>query len=315
MCHSLLYSVKEGRSICLGHSPFLFVASRHPLHMHLQGFGSQGCKDISEVVFAVRCDVVEEEPVLQGMPKDGERVVYIFWVTVIDGQADGCSSSCQCASNDVTCGLGRLGDQLLQGRFWGHVSVSDSQIRKNRGRTQKWLYLGNCQSNWAQTFIGPSWGCLLCCGALSMVSRSQWHHKGANGDVASWKWEHSHFHAHIITQIDKWHGKILPFVFPSGLPVFDMNVQSCITVIQLFPFLCTKQCSKEPRVLYSSLPPWFIMKRVNCGWRQQFNTEKYLHSMLHEIVMPCVYKKQETSAFYRPITGKPREQFLKWMIV
>ena len=77
-CHSLLYSVKEGRSFCLGCSPFLFPASRHPLHMHLQGFGSQGCKDILEVVLTVRHDVVEEEPVLEGMPKYGERVVCIF---------------------------------------------------------------------------------------------------------------------------------------------------------------------------------------------------------------------------------------------
>ena len=78
MCHSLLDSVKEGRSFHLGHSLFLFAASRHPLHMHLQGFGSQGCKDISEVVLTVRHDAVEEEPVLQGMPKYGERVVCIF---------------------------------------------------------------------------------------------------------------------------------------------------------------------------------------------------------------------------------------------
>ena len=78
MCHSLLDSVEEGRSSCLGHSLFLFAASRHPLHMHLQGFGSQGCKDISEVVLAVRHDVVEEEPVLQCTPKDGEGMVGIL---------------------------------------------------------------------------------------------------------------------------------------------------------------------------------------------------------------------------------------------
>ena len=78
MCHSLLYSVEEGRSFCLGCSLFLFVACRHPLHMHLQGFGSQGCKIVSEVVLTIRCDAVEDEPVLQGMPKDGERVVCIF---------------------------------------------------------------------------------------------------------------------------------------------------------------------------------------------------------------------------------------------
>ena len=78
MCHSLLDSVKEGRCFHLGHSLFLFTASRYPLHMHLQGFGSQGWKDISEVVLAVRHDAVEEEPVLQGMPKDGEGVVSIL---------------------------------------------------------------------------------------------------------------------------------------------------------------------------------------------------------------------------------------------
>ena len=60
MCHSLLYSVEEGRSFCLGCSPFLFIACGHPLHMHLQEFGSQGCKDILEVVLTIRCDVVEE---------------------------------------------------------------------------------------------------------------------------------------------------------------------------------------------------------------------------------------------------------------
>ena len=78
VCHSLLYSVKEGRSFRFDRSLFLFTASRHPLCMHLQGFSSQGCKNVSEVVLAVRCDVVEEEPVLQGMPKYGERVVCIF---------------------------------------------------------------------------------------------------------------------------------------------------------------------------------------------------------------------------------------------
>ena len=78
MCHSLVYSVEEGRSFCLGCSQFLFTASRHPLCMHFQGFGSQRCKDVSEVVLTVRHDVVEEEPVVQGMPKDGESVVCDF---------------------------------------------------------------------------------------------------------------------------------------------------------------------------------------------------------------------------------------------
>ena len=78
VCHSLLFSVEEGRSFHLGRSLFLFIASRHLLHMHFQGFISQGCKDILEVVLAIRHDAGEEEPVLQGMLKDGERVVCIF---------------------------------------------------------------------------------------------------------------------------------------------------------------------------------------------------------------------------------------------
>ena len=92
VCYSLLDSVKEGRSFCLGHFLFLFAACRHPLCVHLQGFGSQGCKDVSEVVLTVWQDAVEEEPVLQDMPKYGEGVVGIFGVPVIGGQADGCSS-------------------------------------------------------------------------------------------------------------------------------------------------------------------------------------------------------------------------------
>ena len=116
VCHSLVYSVEEGRSFCLGHSLFLFAASRHPLHMYLQRFGSQGCKDILEVVLTVRHDAVEEEPVLQGMLKDGERMVCIFQ-GIVDGQADGCISSCRCICNDISCGLGRLSDELLWGWF------------------------------------------------------------------------------------------------------------------------------------------------------------------------------------------------------
>ena len=113
MCHPLLDLVKEGRSFCLGHFLFLFTAHRHPLHMHLQGFGSQCCKDISEVVLAVWWDAVEEQPVLQGMPKYGEGVVGVFGVPVVGGQADGCHPSCQHTSNGISCGLGRLGDELL----------------------------------------------------------------------------------------------------------------------------------------------------------------------------------------------------------
>ena len=113
MCHSPLDLVKEGRGFCLGHSLFLFAASRHPLCMYLQGFGSQGCKDISEVVLAVQYDAVDEEPVLQGTPKDGEGVVGVFGVPVIGGQAYGCCPSCQCTNNGISCGLSRLGDELL----------------------------------------------------------------------------------------------------------------------------------------------------------------------------------------------------------
>ena len=175
VCHSLLYSVKEGRSFHLGCSLFLFAASRHPWHMQLQGFCSQGCKDILEVVLTVRHDGVEEEPVLQGTSKDGERVVCIFWVPVIDGQADECSSSCQCTSNGVGCGLYRLCDQLLWGQFWGHVSdpgwSDNGQIRKWQGGIKN----------------GYNWGtisliCLIFEQCLpegicyTVVSRSQWHH-------------------------------------------------------------------------------------------------------------------------------------------
>ena len=92
ICHSLLDSVEEGRSFHLGRFLFLFAAGRHPLCMHLQGFGSEGCKDIYEVVLTVWWDVVEEEPVPQGMLKYGEGVIDVLGVPVVDGQADRCSS-------------------------------------------------------------------------------------------------------------------------------------------------------------------------------------------------------------------------------
>ena len=85
--------------------------------MHLQGFGSQGYKYISEVVLTVQWDAVEEEQVLQGTPKYGEGEVGIFGVPVVDGQADGCHPSCQCTSNGIGCGLGRLSNQLLWSQF------------------------------------------------------------------------------------------------------------------------------------------------------------------------------------------------------
>ena len=116
LCHSLFDSVEEGRSFYLGCCLFLFTAGRHPLCMHLQGFGSQGSKDISEMVLTVQQDVVEEKPVLQGTPKYG-GVIGVLGVPVIDGQADGYCPSCQHTSNGINCGLGRLGDELLWSWF------------------------------------------------------------------------------------------------------------------------------------------------------------------------------------------------------
>ena len=113
VCHSLLDSVEEGRSFCLGCFLFLFGACWHPLSMHLQGFGSQGCKDVPEVVLTVWQNAVEEEPVLQGTAKYGEGVVSILGIPVVHWQADRCHPSCQCTSDGICCGLGRLGDKLL----------------------------------------------------------------------------------------------------------------------------------------------------------------------------------------------------------
>ena len=113
MCHSLLDSVKEGRSFCFGCFLFLFTASWHPLCMHFQEFGSQGCNDVPEVVLTVWQNAVEEEPVLQGTVKYGEGVIGILGIPVVDGQADGCCPSCQHTSDGICCGLGRLGGELL----------------------------------------------------------------------------------------------------------------------------------------------------------------------------------------------------------
>ena len=70
----------------------------------------------------------EEEPVLQGTLKYGEGVVGIFGVPVIGRQADGCHPSCQCTSNGISCGLGRLSKQLLWSQFWGVSQVLDGLI-------------------------------------------------------------------------------------------------------------------------------------------------------------------------------------------
>ena len=53
--------------------------------MYFKGFGSQGCKNISEAVPAVWWNAVKEEPVLQGMAKYGERMIGILGIPVIDG--------------------------------------------------------------------------------------------------------------------------------------------------------------------------------------------------------------------------------------
>ena len=59
-------------------------------------------------------------------------------------------------------------------------------------------------------------------------------------------------------------GKIQPGVCRSTPRVFlsvswMSSVQYCITVIQYFLPLCEKQCSKEAKVLYSTLPRWCLM--------------------------------------------------------
>ena len=77
--------------------------------MHFQGFGSQGCIDIPEVVLAIWQNAVEEEPVLQGMAKYGERVIGILGIPVVDGQADGCHPSCQCTSDGNLLWPGQTG--------------------------------------------------------------------------------------------------------------------------------------------------------------------------------------------------------------
>ena len=44
ICHSLVYSVEEGRSFCLGRSLFLFTAHRHPLQCISRDFVSRKAK-------------------------------------------------------------------------------------------------------------------------------------------------------------------------------------------------------------------------------------------------------------------------------
>ena len=99
--------------------------------MHPQGFGSQGCEDISEVILNVNCNAVEKEPVLQGVSENGQRVIGIFQVPVVGGHADECISNHECTRHSISYGFGRLGDKLLWHWSCGHVS--DSQIRKTGG--------------------------------------------------------------------------------------------------------------------------------------------------------------------------------------
>ena len=91
------------------------------------------------------------------------------------------------------------------------------QIRMT-GDVQKWLYLNNHQSNWAETtFPKPSWGCLLCCGAFARVSRSWWCQNRHQQWCSITKMgKYSHFCAHIVqilTRKGKWQGMLLPLVF------------------------------------------------------------------------------------------------------
>ena len=167
------------------------------------------------------------------MAKYGEGVVCILGVPVIDGQADWCCPSCQCTSNSICSGLSRLGDELLWHWIWGHFSGADNgQIGKNlrRGVIQKWLYLGNCQSDLLQNLTKCSWGCALPLGGIIYMAMMSW--------GAYWCMKHTQG----VFLAEK-QGKIQP-VFP-WCPV------SCITVIQWYFLLSwEKQCSKESRV------PW-----------------------------------------------------------
>ena len=146
MCHSQLDLVKEGRSFCLGHFLFLFAASWHPLCMHFWGFGSQGCKDVPEVVLTIWQNAVEEEPVLQGKAKYGERVIGILGIPVVDGRLmDAVLSVSALAKASVVawadwviscCGVS----------FEAMSQVLDCLIMVRMGKTggiQKWLYLRN----------------------------------------------------------------------------------------------------------------------------------------------------------------------------
>ena len=209
--------LRKGRSFCLGCFLFLFSGHRHPFCMHLQGFGSKGCKDISEVVLAVQQDAVEEEPVLQGMVKYGEGVIGILGVSVLDGQADGCCPSCQCTSNGIGSGLGQTGwsvvvELVLRPCLWWS---DNGQIRKNRGRIQKCWYLENCQSNLLQTWTVYRWGCALPeCGIIFVPVVSQGVHRCTKCITVV-------FLAEKTRNDTTWS---VPIVFLSGLNVYSSSL-------------------------------------------------------------------------------------------
>ena len=155
--------------------------------------------------------------------------------------------------------------------FEAMFQILDGQIRKDKvGRTQKWLYLGNCQSDWAQIFTEPSRGYLLCCGALTMVSRSWWCHNGCQYQCNITKvGKYSHIYAHITTQIDKWHGEILPFVFPYVFQCpYDLHSSSLLLCKEDTP-LYGKQSPQKPEVINNQTcfhAPWIVTPCAsNCG--------------------------------------------------
>ena len=281
VCYSLLDLVKEGRNFCLGHSLFLFNACRHPLHMHLQGFGSQGCKDIYEVVLAVWCDMVEEEPVLQGTPKYGEGVVGIFGVPVVGRQADGCCPSCQCTSNGISCGLSRLGDELLWGWFWGHVSVLGCQIMVRSAKLgvgyKNGCILGS-QSDLLQTGTGCNWGCALPLSGIVVVPMTS---QGVQNAFWMFFWPKN-------TKNKERYNLECVDVLPECSYVLQcpslvcMNVQFIFTVHPSFlHFVLRKTLSIEAWVPCSWLPPCCEMKWSSYVWIEHiyWNTETYIHSL------------------------------------
>ena len=143
------------------------------------------------------------------------------------------------------------------GWFWGYVSVSDGQIRKNNGRRiQKWLYLGNHWSDWLQIWTQGRWGCTL---PLDGIICAQCH--GTHAEVPKMALEFwGCISALFLCQKHGKQGKIqpgvcicTPRVFPMCSPVVCMNVQFMFTV---HPSPFHWNISWEAGVHRSSLPPW-----------------------------------------------------------